>query len=427
MSSSQRTDSSRSVPRLLKILVLLSALVLLAWWFWPQSPSAGDPAVTASGRANAGPGRFGNFGQPVPVRVAPVQRGDFPLELKALGTVTAANTVNVRSRVGGELIKVLFEDGQKVKAGDLLAVIDPRPYQAALQQAEGALLQNQALLKNAEIDLARYQGLYKEDSIAKQTLDTQQALVAQYRGNLKVSQAQVASARLDLQYSEIRAPISGRLGLRSFDVGNLVGANDTEALVVITQTQPIDVAFTLPETELPALLARVRDGAELHAEVWDRGERVRLASGQLRSLDNQIDTATGTLRLKARFANDDEMLFPNQFVNLRLRLLTRERVLLIPSAALQFGSKGTFVYVVGAEDKIEVRPVRAGPGNSGITLIEEGLEEGERLVLEGTDRLRDGSKVEIIDSGAEGDQAPARRPGPPADEAASERPARKGA
>lgn len=425
MSSSQRTDSSRGVPRLLKILVLLSALMLLAWWFWPHSPSASDP--TASGRATGGPGRFGESGQPVPVRVAPVRRGDFPVELKALGTVTAANTVNVRSRVGGELIKVLFDDGQKVEAGDLLAVIDPRPYQAALQQAEGTMLQNQAQLKNAEIDLARYKGLYKEDSIAKQTLDTQEALVAQYRGNLKVSQAQVASARLDLQYSEIRAPISGRLGLRGFDVGNLVGANDAEALVVINQTQPIDVSFTLPETELPALLARVRDGAELHAEVWDRGERLQLASGTLRSLDNQIDTATGTLRLKARFANDDEMLFPNQFVNLRLRLLTREQVLLIPSAALQFGSRGTFVYVVGAEDKIEVRPVKAGPGNSGTTLIEEGVEEGERLVLEGTDRLRDGSKVEIIATDAEGNQAQAPRISPSGDEAASERPARKDA
>ena len=426
MSSSHPTASSRGLPRWLKIVLVLLAILALTWWLWPASTAPAPGANAAGGPPGAGRGgRFGGFGLPVPVRAAPVERGDFPVELKALGTVSAASTVNVRSRVGGELVKVLFEEGQKVKAGDLLAVIDPRPYQAALQQAEGALLQNQALLKNAEIDLARYKGLYADDSIAKQTLDTQEALVAQYRGNLKVSQAQVASARLDLQYSEIRAPISGRLGLRGFDLGNLVGANDAEPLVVINQTQPIDVSFTLPESELPALLGRVREGAELAAEVWDRGERVQLASGTLRSLDNQIDTSTGTLRLKARFANEDELLFPNQFVNLRLRLMTREQVLLIPSAALQYGSNGTFVYVIGAENKVEVRPVKAGPGNSGTTLIEEGLEEGERLVLEGTDRLRDGSQVEIID--AEGEAVPAARRGPPAETEAGARAPRKDA
>jgi len=421
MSSSQRTDSPRRLPRWLKIVLVVLAVVALAWWFWPASSSP-TPGAGAPGGAGRG-GPFGGFGMPVPVRVATVERGDFPVELKALGTVSAARTVNVRSRVGGELVKVLFEEGQKVEAGELLAVIDPRPYQAALQQAEGALLQNQALLKNAEIDLARYQGLYADDSIAKQTLDTQEALVAQYRGNLKVSQAQVASAKLDLAYSEIRAPISGRLGLRGYDLGNLVGANDAEPLVVINQTQPIDVSFTLPESALPDLLGRVRDGAELTAEVWDRGERLQLASGTLRSLDNQIDTSTGTLRLKARFANEDEMLFPNQFVNLRLRLMTREQVLLIPSAALQYGSNGTFVYVIDAEDKVQVRPVKAGPGNSGTTLIEEGVQVGERLVLEGTDRLRDGSKVEIIQ--AQDDDTPA--PGRPTEGEAGERPLRKDA
>lgn len=424
MSSSQRTESPRRLPRWLKIVLVLLTLAALAWWFWPASSST-EPGTTApGGPGGAGQGgRFGGFGMPVPVRVATVERGDFPVELKALGTVSAASTVNVRSRVGGELVKVLFEEGQKVEAGELLAVIDPRPYQAALQQAEGALLQNQALLKNAEIDLARYKGLYADDSIAKQTLDTQEALVAQYRGNLKVSQAQVATARLDLAYSEIRAPISGRLGLRGYDLGNLVGANDAEPLVVINQTQPIDVSFTLPESALPDLLGRVRDGAELAAEVWDRGERLQLASGTLRSLDNQIDTSTGTLRLKARFANEDEMLFPNQFVNLRLRLMTREQVLLIPSAALQYGSNGTFVYVIDAQDKVQVRPVKAGSGNSGTTLIEEGVEEGERLVLEGTDRLRDGSKVEIIQ--AQDDDAPA--PGRTSAGEAGERPLRKDA
>ena len=419
--SVQSTDSSRRLPRWIKLLALIVVLILLAVWLWPSgggqsgAPSRGGN-LFGPGGGRPGPGMFGGGGLPTPVRVAPVTRGDFAVELRALGTVTAASTVNVRSRVGGELVKILFEEGQKVETGQLLAVIDPRPYQAAVQQAEGAVLQNRAQLKNAEIDLARYQGLYAEDSIAKQTLDTQEALVAQYKGNLKVAEAQLASARLDLTYTEIRAPISGRLGLRGLDVGNLVGANDAEPLVVITQTQPIDVAFTLPETDLPALLEQVRAGSALHAEVWDRSERQKLATGELRSIDNQIDTTTGTLRLKARFANDDELLFPNQFVNLRLRLAVREQSLLIPSAALQYGSRGTFVYVVDAENKIQVRPVRVGPGDSGTTLIEEGVAEGERLVLEGTDRLRDGSPVEVIqdDSRPTGEAAerPAQDRGP---------------
>lgn len=412
--SVQSTDSSRRLPRWIKLLALIVVLVLLAVWFWPGGGQSGAPSrggnLFGPGGGRPGPGMFGGAGLPTPVRVAPVTRGDFAVELRALGTVTAASTVNVRSRVGGELVKILFEEGQKVETGQLLAVIDPRPYQAAVQQAEGAVLQNRAQLKNAEIDLARYQGLYAEDSIAKQTLDTQEALVAQYKGNLKVAEAQLASARLDLTYTEIRAPISGRLGLRGLDVGNLVGANDADPLVVITQTQPIDVAFTLPETDLPALLEQVRAGSALHAEVWDRSERQKLATGELRSIDNQIDTTTGTLRLKARFANDDELLFPNQFVNLRLRLAVREQALLIPSAALQYGSRGTFVYVVDAENKVQVRPVRVGPGDSGTTLIEEGVAEGERLVLEGTDRLREGSPVEVIQDDSQPAGAAAERP-----------------
>ena len=391
--------------RVLLIVVFLLLAALLAWWLWPAAGNDGGEGGSARPAASGGlsgpaarrPGSpFGDGSAPVPVRVAEAWRGDFPIELKALGTVTASQTVQIRSRVGGALDKVLFEDGQRVKAGTLLAVIDPRAYRAALLQAEGALLQNQSLLKNAEIDLARYMGLFAEDSIAKQTLDPQAALVEQYRGTLKASQAQVAAARLDLDYTQIRAPIDGRLGLRQLDVGNLVSGNDAEPLVVITQTQPIDVQFTLPEGELPAVLRQVREGRTLVAEAWDRNETERLASGELQGLDNQIDTTTGTVRLKARFSNDDELLFPNQFVNVRLRVETREQALLVPSAALQFGSRGTFVYVIGDDNKVQVRPVKVGPGNTGTTLIEEGVEPGERLVLEGTDRLREGSKVEII-------------------------------
>lgn len=377
------------------LLVLLVLLVLLAWWLWP----AGKATTGAGGLGGpgAGPARFG-FGGPVPVRVAPVTRGDFPIELRVLGTVTAYNTANVRTRVGGELVKVLFEEGQRVKAGDLLAVIDPRPYETALRLAEGQLQQTRAQLKNAEIDLARYEGLYQEDSIARQTLDTQQALVAQYQGQLKVQQASVEEARLNLDFTQIRAPISGRLGLRQVDLGNLLTSNDSTVLVSITQTEPIAVSFTLPEGELPPVLEQLRAGRTLNVEAWDRAEREVLAQGQLASLDNQIDTATGTLRLKARFANADQRLFPNQFVNVRLRVSTRQQALLIPAAALQYGSRGTFVYVVGEGDTVELRQVTAGPSSGELTLIEAGVQPGERLVLEGTDRLRDGSPVQVIES-----------------------------
>ncbi|SDK23605.1 MdtA/MuxA family multidrug efflux RND transporter periplasmic adaptor subunit [Pseudomonas indica] len=384
---SDTQTSSRFSRRWLFPALGLLVIVLLLWWFWP-SPPAEQKGRGPWGRGDGGP---------VPVRVAPVEQGDFAIQLKALGTVTAYNTVNVRSRVDGELVKVLFEEGQMVKAGDLLAVIDPRPYEVALQQAEGTLQENRAQLQNAEIDLKRYQGLYAEDSIAKQTLDTQLALVNQYRGTLQANQAAVNEAKLNLQFTQIRAPISGRLGLRQVDVGNLISSGDTTPLVVITQTLPIAVSFTLPEGDLPQVLkARASGGEPLVVEAWDRSERQLLATGELESLDNQIDTTTGTVRMKARFANADEILFPNQFVNVRLRVETRRQASLIPAAALQYGSRGTFVFVVGADDKVSVRSVQAGPSDGERTLIEEGVALGERLVLEGTDRLRDGAKVEVI-------------------------------
>lgn len=376
----------RATPRisrrwLIALVVLLGALLL--WWLLP-----GKPAAKKVGNSP--------WDGPVPVRLTEVGSGDFHIELKALGTVTALNTVNVRSRVDGELVKVFFEEGQLVKAGDLLAQIDPRPYQVALQQAEGTLAQNQAQLKNAEIDLARYQGLYAEDSIAKQTLDTQQALVGQYRGTVKSNQAAVAEARLNLDFTRIRAPISGRLGLRQVDLGNLVRSSDTTPLVVITQVEPIAVNFTLPEKDLPPLLARVRDNQKLRVEAWDRGEQQRLAEGELHSLDNQIDVATGTVKLKARFANTGEQLFPNQFVNVRLRVETRQQATLIPSAAVQFGARGTFVFVLGEGDKVQIRDVRIAASDGATSLVEEGVKVGERLVLEGIDKLKDGSQVQVI-------------------------------
>ena len=333
---------------------------------------------------------------PIPVRVADVSQGDFPVVLKALGTVTAYNTVNVRGRVDGELVKVLFKDGQQVKAGELLAQIDPRAYDIALQQAQGALQERQAQLRNAELDLARYRGLFTEDSIAKQTLDTQEALVNQYRGTLKSLQADVATARLNLDFTQVRAPISGRLGIRQADAGNLVSLSDALPLVVITQTLPISVMFTLPEAELPAVVQQMRAGQPLTVEAWDRSETLKLAEGQLESIDNLIDTATGTIKLKARFANAEEMLFPNQFVNVRLRVQTLHNVTLMPAAALQFGASGTFAYVVDAEDKVQLTPISIGPSDGQVSVVEQGLNLGDRLVLEGTDRLRSGNQVEVI-------------------------------
>jgi len=382
---------------------LLAVLVVAggaAWWQWPVlsalwSQSA-PVAATPKGGRPGGPG--GPSSGPVPVRLGEVRQGDFPVELKALGTATAYNTVSVRSRVDGELVKVLFREGQQVKAGDLLAVIDPRLYEAALKEAEGTLQQSRAQLRNAEIDLVRYQTLYAEDSVAKQTLDTQKALVAQYRGTVRANQGAVDQAKVNLDYTRVRAPITGRLGLRQVDVGNLVSSGDTTPLVTITQILPISVSFTLPESELPQVLEQLHAGRQLEVEAWDRSESQRLAEGELASLDNQIDLTTGTVRLKARFANAEQRLFPNQFVNVRLRVTTRRQVLLAPAAALQFGSRGTFVYVVGDDDKAQLRYVTAGPGDGTSTLIEQGLALGERIVVEGVDRLRDGGKVEVIDS-----------------------------
>ncbi len=389
---------SRSSRRWLVGLLILLLVAGLCWWLWP-SPAA-HKAAGAPGGKGGRPG-FGAFGGPVPVRVEPATVGDFPVYLKALGTVTATNTVNVRSRVGGELVKVNFQEGQKVKSGDLLAEIDPRSYQIALQQAEGTLAQNQAQLKNAQIDLERYKGLYAEDSIAKQTLDTQVALVGQFQGTIKTNQAAVGDAKLNLDFTRIRAPITGRLGLRQLDVGNLVAANETTALVVITQTQPITVAFTLPESELNTVLARYRSGAKLPVEAWDRGDTQQQAVGVLRSLDNQIDTTTGTLKFKAYFENQDEALFPNQFVNVRLLADTLKDVVLAPSAAIQFGTDGSFVYVLEGENKVRIRPLKLGASDGEHTVIVEGLAKGERVVLEGTDRLRDGSDVEVVNDSSE--------------------------
>ncbi|RMQ43279.1 Secretion protein HlyD [Pseudomonas cichorii] len=395
-----QSSGPRNSRRWLISLLVLLVIVVSCWWFWPTSSpdkgaEAGKASAAAPGRGMARPG-FGGSAVAVPVRVAPVTQGDFPIYYKALGTVTATNTINVRSRVAGELVKIHFQEGQMVKAGDMLAEIDPRPYQVALQQAEGTLATNQALLKNAQLDVQRYRGLFAEDSIAKQTLDTAESLVNQYQGTIKSNQAAVAEARLNMDFTRIKAPIAGRVGLKQLDVGNLVAANDTTALVVITQTQPISVNFTLPEKDLSAVISRYRSADKLPVEAWDRGDLKLQATGVLASLDNQIDVATGTLKFKARFENRDEVLFPNQFVNVRLRADTLKQAVLVPTAAVQFGTNGTFVYALDGDRKVKVNLLKTGPSDETSTVVLEGLSAGSQVVLEGTDRLRDGAEVEVV-------------------------------
>jgi multidrug efflux system membrane fusion protein len=292
-------------------------------------------------------------------------------------------------------MSIAFEEGQKVKAGDLLAEIDSRPFERQLAQAQGQLLRDQALLRNAQLDLERYRKLVGEGWVPRQKFDAQESLVQQYEGTTKANQAVVDAAALNIAYCRITAPISGRIGLRQVDQGNYVQANDTNAIVVITQTQPITVIFTLPEDQLPAVVKRLHSGAVMPVEVYDRSRSTKLATGRLMTVDNQIDTATGTVRLKAQFDNDDETLFPNQFVNVQLLVDVAHDVTVIPLAAIQRGAPGTFVYVVTPENTVKVRPVTLGQSEGERVAVSSGLAPGDRVVVDGADRLRDGAKINL--------------------------------
>lgn len=396
--------SKKAAIRLTLILVIVLAVGI---YFWKRPSMTTDKAAGAPTAAGA-KGRRGGFdpNRAMPVQAGTVRQGDMDIVLNALGTITASNTVTVHTRVDGQLTRIAFQEGQLVKAGAVLAQIDPRPFQVQYDQMQGQLARDEAQLVNAQVDLNRYQDLLAQDSIAKQQVDAQAALVRQYQGTVKSDRAQVANAALQLSYATVTAPISGRLGLRQVDVGNIVHASDANGLVVITQTQPATVVFSIPSDNLPAVSAQMREGKTLTVDAYDREGKIKLAEGKLLTVDNQIDVTTGTVKLKAQFANRDNTLFPNQFVNVRLKVETRHNVILAPVASIQRGTPGTFVYVITPESKVELRPVTLGQTSGDVVAIEKGLHAGEQVVIDGADKLKQGAKVELIKPQARNAGAP---------------------
>lgn len=398
LNSTSRPHSRRKIA---VILLLLLSIACLVWRFWPSAPSGhGGPGGM---RGPGGPGGHGGppgmmmAGAATPVHAGRVTLADVPVYLNALGTVVPNATVTVTSRVDGQLTQVLFKEGQKVSAGQLLAQIDPRSYQATLAQYQGSLAQNQALLKSAQLTLTRYQKLFAQDSLARQDLDSQVATVGQYSGAVKTDEAQIAAAKLDIEYARITAPVSGRVGLRLVDAGNMVHSSDTTGIVTITQTQPAAVTFSVPQSNIPTLIRALHNDRSLAATAFDQQGNTELAQGQVQFISNQIDTSTGSIALKALFANQDEALYPNQFVNLRLQTATLKQATVIPAQALQLSSDGSFVWVIGQDSTVTRRAVKTGPAfGSDKQAILDGVRDGEQVVTEGIDRLSSGSRVERV-------------------------------
>lgn len=395
----------RSRLRPLLWLLLVAGIIAAAVWYFPrpetQPRNAGRPPS----------------GAPVPVGVTPVAKGDMPVTLSQLGTVVPLAMVTVKTQISGYLVQVAFKEGQMVNKGDFLAQIDPRPYQVALEQAQAQLGKDQALLRNAQVDLQRYNTLVAQNSIAKQTRDTQVSLVAQYQATIQADQAQIDAQKLNLTYCRIVSPVTGRVGLRQVDPGNYVQTSDPNGIVVVTQLQPISVIFTLPEDNLPEVMRRLRSGAILPVTAYDRTGTNELAKGKVDTVDNQIDTTTGTVKLRAIFDNDQEVLFPNQFVNVKLLVNTLHDADIVPNSAIQRGAPGTFVYVVKPDRTVGVQKVKLGPTDGQRTAVVTGLEPGENVVVDGTDRLRDGAKVTVAPS-----EHPSEKAAPPGAPAAAQAP-----
>ncbi|HEY2451292.1 MAG TPA: MdtA/MuxA family multidrug efflux RND transporter periplasmic adaptor subunit [Scandinavium sp.] len=384
-------------------LIALGVVVIagIAVYYWHNSgtPETGTSPAASQGKPAGGGRHGGRFsGALAPVQAATATSEAVPRYLTGLGTITAANTVTVHSRVNGQLLALHFQEGQQVKAGDLLAEIDPSQFKVALAQAQGQLAKDNATLSNARRDLARYQQLVKTNLVSRQELDTQQSLVTESLGTVKADEAAVASAQLQLDWTRITAPIDGRVGLKQVDIGNQISTSDTTGIVVLTQTHPIDLIFTLPENDIATVVKAQKTGQSLTVEAWDRTNKQKLSDGALLSLDNQIDTTTGTIKLKARFNNLDDALFPNQFVNARLLVDTEQNAVVIPTAALQMGNEGNFVWVLNDENKVSKHIVVPGIQDSQKVVISAGLSAGDKVVTDGIDRLTEGAKVEVVEA-----------------------------
>jgi multidrug efflux system membrane fusion protein len=401
----------RKRPRL-GLVLLLAVAAGVGWWMYTRQAPEQAPAP-----------RRADFAVATPVVAATAAVGDIDITLNALGTVTSLATVTIKSQISGYLVKVAYTEGQIVKKGDLLAEIDSRPYELSLALAQGSLERDKALLATAQLDLKRYQELAKTNAIPRQQLDTQASLVVQYEGTIISDQAQIDTAKLNITYCHIIAPVSGRVGLRLVDQGNYVTPGDATGLVIITQLQPISVIFPVAEDNLPQIQRRLRANATLQATAYDRTGTNKLSIGHLQTLDNQIDTTTGTVKLRAQFDNEDDNLFPNQFVNIQLLVDSQHGATVIPTSGVQRGAPGTFVYLINSDSTVTVKPIDLGPSSGERVAVRSGLSPGDRIVIDGADKLRNGAKVIVRDSRAVATAAPGAAIAPASPPAAATAPA----
>lgn len=393
------TQKRRTILTRSALFVALLAAAGATWYVYHKNNQNEVPTTASATQGGQAKKAGGRPSRPLaPVQFATAQEKVVPRFLSGLGTVQAANMVTVTSRVEGQLMNIYFTEGQSVKAGDVLAQIDPRPFEVQLAQAEGQLAKDKAVLANARLDLTRYQKLAGTKVISQQELDNQRATVLQAEGSIKVDQAAVDNAKLQLTYSKITAPISGRVGLKQVDVGNFISSGTSTPIVVITQTQPADVLFSLPEGDIPAIQQAQASGNKVLIEAWDRNNIAMIARGELLSTDNQIDPATGTLKIKARFTNEEQKLFPNQFVNVKMQVETLQNAVVIPTAALQMGNEGHYVWVLSDDDTVAKHLVTVGIQDSQQVVIESGLSANTKVITDGVDKLTDGAKVEVVNA-----------------------------